>query len=159
MSAPNPTDHPYIYTPENRPPGASRTVHGVLTLIAWVLYAYLWLPLLTVIAWVLGIRTSYIEVYMRNNHVDNQIFIVIGVLALTATLLLVGWAEWNRHKFGGTDRRATPSHVDVNDVAESLFAPMDISHRLSRAKSVTLSMGEDARRVGIHRETPMPGHL
>lgn len=159
MSTEPATEHPYIYTPSNRAPGATRTLHGVLTLAAWVLYAYLWLPLLTVIAWVLGVRTSFVEIYMRNNRVDNQIFIVIGVLALVATLLLVGWAEWNRHKFGGQDRRAAPRHVDVNDVAESLFAPQDVSHRVARAKSVTLSMGEDARLMGIHRDTPLAGHL
>ncbi|WP_133479019.1 poly-beta-1,6-N-acetyl-D-glucosamine biosynthesis protein PgaD [Cognatilysobacter segetis] len=159
MSAPNPTDHPYIYTPQDRPAGATRTVHGVLTLIAWGLYAYLWLPLLTVLAWVLGIRTSFIELYMRNNRVDNQIFLVIGVLALVATLLLVGWAEWNRHKYGGQDRRAAPRHVDANDVAESLFAPIDVSQRLTRAKSATLQMGDDSRLIGLHRETPMRGQL
>lgn len=159
MSTRNPTEDPYIYTPRNRAPGAARTVHSVLTLIAWGLYAYLWLPLLTVLAWMLGVRTSYIEVYMRNNHVDNQIFAVIGVLALVATGLLVGWAEWNRHKFGGHDRRETARDVDVHDVAESLFAPIDVSHRLARAKSATLAMGEDARLIGIHREMPMSGRL
>jgi biofilm PGA synthesis protein PgaD len=159
MSAQNPTEHPYIYTPRNGAAVASRTMHGVLTFLAWLVYAYLWLPLLTVIAWFLGIRTAYVEVYLRNNHVDNQIFLVIGVLALVATGLLVGWAEWNRHKFGGQDRRAAPRHVDMSDVADSLFAPQDVSNRLSRAKSATLTMGDDARLIGIQRHTPMVGQL
>jgi biofilm PGA synthesis protein PgaD len=159
MSAPNPTDHPYIYAPKSRAPGATRTMHGVLTLLAWVVYAYLWLPVITVIAWYLGVRTSFVELYVRNNRIDNGIFLVIAVLAVAATVLLVGWAEYNRHKFGGEDRRAAPRHVDVNDVAESLFAPADLSHRLARAKSVSLTMGEDARPIAIHRDTPMQGLL
>jgi len=159
MSTPNPVEHPYIYTPSNRAPGATRTVHRFLTLLAWMLYAYLWLPVLTLIAWVLGVRTAFVELYVRNNRLDNEIFIVIGVVAVVATSLLVGWAEYNRRKFSGRDRRTAPRHVDVHDVAESMFAPMDLSHRIARAKSMTLSMDEHARPIGIARDAPLAGPL
>lgn len=155
MSTPNPVDNPYIYTPKTRAPTATRTMHGVLTLLAWALYAYLWLPLLTVVAWVLGVRTAYVELYVRNNHFDQTIFLVILVLAVVATALLVGWAEWNRHKFGGPDRRATPRDVEADDVAKSLYAPDGVSSQLAGAKSMRLAMGEDARLVGVHHSTPL----
>ncbi|HEY4582701.1 MAG TPA: poly-beta-1,6-N-acetyl-D-glucosamine biosynthesis protein PgaD [Lysobacter sp.] len=155
MSTTSPTEHPYIYAPRNRASAATRTLHGVLTLAAWALYAYLWLPVLTVIAWVLGVRTSYIELYVRNNRFDNSIFLVILALALAATVLLVGWAEYNRRKFGGPDRRSAPDNVESDDVAQSLSAPPELSQRLVAAKSMTLSMGVDARLAGIHRDTPL----
>ncbi|HZX81291.1 MAG TPA: poly-beta-1,6-N-acetyl-D-glucosamine biosynthesis protein PgaD [Lysobacter sp.] len=155
MSTPSPAENPYIYAPRNRASAATRTLHSVLTLAAWALYAYLWLPVLTVLAWVLGVRTSYVELYVRNNRFDNSIFLVILVLALVATVLLVGWAEYNRRKFGGPDRRSTPHNVGSHDVAQSLFASPELSQRLVGAKSVTLNMGEDARLAGIHRHTPL----
>ena len=156
MSTPAPPSHdPFIYSPKNRPSGATRTLHGVLTVLAWALYAYLWLPLLTVLAWVMGVRTSYVELYVRNNHVDQSIFVVILVLAVVATALLVGWAEYNRHRFGGPDRRAAAPDVEPHDIAESLFAPAELSRHMAGAKSMTLAMGEDARPVGIHRHTPL----
>lgn len=159
MSPTNPVQNPFIYTPQNGAPRATRTLHGVLTLAAWVLYAYLWLPVLTLIAWVLGVRTSYMELYLRNNRIDNNIFLVILVLAVVATALLVGWAEWNRHKFAGPDRRLPAKDVGPEDIADSLFANADVSQRLARAKSITLAMSEDARPRGIHRDTPMQGLL
>ncbi|GAB1595558.1 poly-beta-1,6-N-acetyl-D-glucosamine biosynthesis protein PgaD [Lysobacter claricitrinus] len=153
MNTVQPND-PFIYTPKEPAPQAMRGVHSVLTLAAWVLYAYLWLPLITVVAWVLGVRTSYVEIYLRNNQVDETIFLVILVLAVIATALLVGWAEYNRRRFSGPDRRSNPGNVELPAVAESLGAPMDLSTRVSHAKSMTLAMGEDARLSGIHRETP-----
>jgi len=155
MSTPAPHPSPYIYAPKTRASTATRTLHGVLTLAAWALYAYLWLPVLTVVAWVLGVRTSYVELYVRNNHFDNSVFLVILVLALVATTLLVGWAEYNRRKFGGQDRRSTPRNVNGDDIAESLFAPPELSRRLAGAKSITLNMSEDARLAGIHSHTPL----
>lgn len=159
MSPTNPLQNPIIYSPRNGAGGATRTMHGVLTLAAWMLYAYLWLPVITLLAWILGVRTTYIELYLQNNRFDNGIFLVILVLGVIATLLLVGWAEWNRHKFGGPDRRAPAQHVGADDVAQSLFAGADVSQRLTRAKSITLAMSEDARPRGIHRDVPMQGLL
>lgn len=155
MNTPNPVQNPYIYTPKSRVPMATRTLHGVLTLLAWALYAYLWLPLLTVVAWVLGIRTAYIELYVRDNRLDQTIFIVIAVLAIVATALLVGWAEYNRRRFGSAHRRAAPRDVEADDVAKSLFAPEGLLPRLSGAKSMRLTMDEDARLVGVHQSTPL----
>lgn len=155
MSAPNPTEHPFIYTPKDHPNGAARTMHGVLTLAAWAVYAYLWLPLITVLAWLAGIRTSYIELYVRNNRFDQSVFLVILVLAVVATVLLVGWAEYNRHKFSGHHRRGAATEVQDHEVAASLFAPVELSERLGRAKSVRLAMDGDARLLGIHSDVPM----
>ena len=152
-----PAEDPYIYTPRNGAPKATRTLHGVLTLLAWALYAYLWLPLLTVVAWVLGVRTSFVELYVRNNHLDQDIFLVLLALAVAATALLVGWAEYNRHKFGGPDRRVNPSDVEMHDVARSLGAPMELSGHLAHAKSATLAMAEDGRLTGFHHRIPLSG--
>ncbi|WP_133498509.1 poly-beta-1,6-N-acetyl-D-glucosamine biosynthesis protein PgaD [Cognatilysobacter terrigena] len=154
MSTTQPTQDPFIYAPKEPAPQAMRTMHSVLTLAAWVLYAYLWLPLITVIAWLLGVRTSYVELYVRNNRIDEMMLLTIAIIGVIATVVLVAWAEWNRHRFSGPDRRSNPGNVQLPEVAESLGAPMELSDRLAGAKSMTLAMGEDARLSGIHRSTP-----
>lgn len=157
MKRDNPAADPFIYTPRDRAPRATRTVHGVLTLMAWAIYAYLWLPLLTVLAWMLGIRTAFVELYVRHNRVEHSIFVALAVLAVVTTLLIVGWAEYNRQKFGGHDRRTAPDHVDADEVAEALAAPKDIHAQLLHAKSATLKLSKDARLIGIDRHTPSAG--
>jgi biofilm PGA synthesis protein PgaD len=155
MNAQNPAQPPLIYSPSKPAPGAVRTLYGVITLIAWIAYAYLWLPVITVLAWMLGIRTTYTELYVQRYDVDRDIFGILVVLAVVATVMLVGWAEYNRHKFGGKDRRAAPSNVTGEDIALAMQASPDVALRMARAKSVTLTMDEHGRPMGIHSDTPL----
>lgn len=155
----SPAQDPYITHPREPAPGRVRTVQGVITLLAWVVYAWLWLPVITVIAWMLGVRTSYVELFVRNYEFDQDTFGILFTLAVVATVVLIGWAEYNRHKFSGRDRRAPAVNVGAEDVARSLGTPVHVSQELVRAKSITLAMGDDARPTGVHRHTPMSGLL
>lgn len=149
------TQDPFITHPRNPAPGRVRTVQGIVTLLAWVLYAWLWLPVVTVIAWMLGIRTSFIELQVRSYEADVSTFGVLFTLAVVATVLLIGWAEYNRHRFGGHDRRAPADNVSQDAMAQSLDTSAEISGQLLRAKSITLAMGDTARPIGVHMNQPM----
>lgn len=159
MNTVSPTENPYILNPRKPATRGVQTFHGAITLLAWVLYAYLWLPVITVIAWLLGIRTTYIELAVKNYDFDKNTFGILLALGAVATVLLIGWAEYNRHKFGRHDRRTPISDVGVDDVANSLQADAGVSRALAGSKSITLAMGEDARPVGVHRHTPLSGLL
>lgn len=155
----SPADHPYITRPHEAAPAAVHTVQGVVTLLAWVAYAWLWLPVITVGAWMLGIRTSYIELFVRNYDFDRDTFGILFTLAVVATVMLIGWAEYNRHKFAGRDRRAPARNVEADEIAARLGTPPEVLQHLTRAKSITLAMADDARPTGVHRHTPMSGLL
>lgn len=159
MNAVSPTQDPYITHPRDPAPGGVRTLQGIVTLLAWIAYAWLWLPVITVLAWMLGIHTSYTELWMRNYDFDQDTFGILFTLAVVATVLLIGWAEYNRHKFGGRDRRAPAQNAEPAQIAGTLGTSVEISHPLGRAKSITLAMGDDARPVGVHRHVPMSGLL
>lgn len=159
MNAVSPTQHPYITHPRHPAPGSVRTLQSVVTLLAWIAYAWLWLPVVTVIAWMMGIRTSYIELRLRNYDFDQDTFGILFTLAVVATVLLIGWAEYNRHKFGGRDRRTPARNVELDDIAQSLRTSPEVSQHLSRAKTISLAMGDDARPMGVHRHVPMSGML
>ncbi|GAB2514259.1 poly-beta-1,6-N-acetyl-D-glucosamine biosynthesis protein PgaD [Lysobacter humi (ex Lee et al. 2017)] len=149
----------YITHPRKPPSAAVRTLHGAITIAAWVVYAYLWLPVITVVAWYLGVRTSWVELGVKNYSFDQATFGILFTLAIVATVLLIGWAEYNRHKFGRHDRRTPILDVGVDDVAGSLNTDAEVSRTLAGSKSITLAMGDDARPVGIHRHTPLSGLL
>lgn len=159
MNTASTTQDPYITHPRDPAPGGVRTLQGVVTLLAWVAYAWLWLPVITVIAWMLGVRTSFVELQLRNYDFDQDTFGILFTLAVVATILLIGWAEYNRHKFGGRDRRTPARNVELEHMAETLRTSPEVSRQLSSAKSITLAMGDDARPTGVHRHAPMSGLL
>lgn len=155
----SPVQDPYITHPRDPAPGHVRTMQGVVTLLAWIAYAWLWLPVVTVLAWMAGIRTSFIELHVRTYEFDQDTFSILFSLAVVATVVLIGWAEYNRHKYGGHDRRTPAQNIEPDAIAESLRASPEVSGHLSRAKSITLAMGDDARPMGVHRHTPLSGLL
>lgn len=159
MSSASPAKEPFIFEPKQPANGRVHTLQGVVTLIAWLAYAWLWLPVVTVVAWMLGVRTSFVELQLRNYEFDQDTFGILLTLAIVTTVLMIGWAEYNRHKYGGPDRRMPADNVRQEDIAMTLGGGADVAGHLSRAKSITLAMGEDARPMGVHSHTPMAGLL
>lgn len=159
MSSVSPAKDPFILELRQPANGRVHTLQGVVTLIAWIAYAWLWLPVVTVIAWLLGVRTSFVELQLRNYEFDQDTFGILLMLAIGTTVLMIGWAEYNRHKFGGPDRRTQAENVRQEAIAQVLGGSADVAGPLSRAKSITLAMGEDARPTGVHHHTPMAGLL
>ena len=65
-------DDRIIIHPERQPHGA-RTLFGAITALFWALYAYLWLPLITVLAWLVGIRTATLRLYLQREDVSASL--------------------------------------------------------------------------------------
>ena len=57
----------------SHPERQSRTQHALfstLTVSIWALWIYLWLPLITSILWIVGIRWAYIQVFKGTRGVS-----------------------------------------------------------------------------------------
>lgn len=134
---------------------ATHTLHGVVTLVVWVLYAFLWLPLITLVAWLLGVRTTYIELYLQNQRFDPTLAITLPLLALACATLLIGWAEWNRWRFGDRERRAAQDDVSMPDVAAALRADVTLGDRLAAAKLAVLTMDAEGRPIEVRVDWPL----
>lgn len=124
-----------------------RTVWGVVTGIFWLIYAYLWLPLLTLVLWVLGVRTAAFELYMREHAVEPFLLIALPLIAILATVVMGAWAEYNRARFGGTDRRHRPDNIPIDIVARDLGANEVVAAAMATAKIIMLRMDDNARPV------------
>jgi biofilm PGA synthesis protein PgaD len=154
MNAQTFDDRQLIHRPQ-RQHRAQRTFYGVVTLLAWAIYAYLWLPLLTLVLWVAGVRLSYIELYLREQRLDAALLVTLPLLLLACATLLVGWAEYNRLRFRGRERRLAQVDIDHADVATALSATPALGASLLQARSAVLAMDAEGRPLAIRVDRPM----
>jgi len=98
-------DHPeIIYRPDLQPRGRRALFSGI-TLLAWLIWFYLFLPLLSIAAWWFGV-TAFRE-HMLDPGRSGYLLTLTGyaiVVAVTA-LIIIGWSRYNQIRFGGPDRR------------------------------------------------------
>lgn len=145
-----------IHKPEKQS-ATRRTAWGVITGVFWLIYAYLWLPLLTLILWVLGMRTTVFELYLRDHKVEPFLLIVVPVIAVIAAVILIIWAEYNRARFAGMDRRHPADNIPIHIVAADLGANEAVTASMATAKIVVLHMDDNAHPASATvRQVPAP---
>src|SRR5450432_4359421 len=98
---------PLIISHPERQSGAQRTIFGVLTVTVWALWFYLWLPLITAILWMVGIRWAYIQVFRgaRGVSLGVVLWIMLSVIVIVAY-----WSTYNNMRYASKiqRRRAQP---------------------------------------------------
>jgi biofilm PGA synthesis protein PgaD len=94
-----------------------RTLYGLLTLVFWALWFYLWVPLLALLAWALGVQQAF--KYMAVVGSYHQMAKVLGDYGLVILLFggsLLLWAGYNIMRFSGVERRAAPMPVSAGEI-------------------------------------------
>ncbi|TQM10410.1 biofilm PGA synthesis protein PgaD [Pseudoxanthomonas sp. 3HH-4] len=125
-------------------PRLQRAAWGFVTLGFWMVYVYLWTPLATLLLWLLGFRTAFFELYVREHAIEPFLLFSLPLLAVACALMLIAWAEYNRLRFSRVDRRSQPRSATLPDVAQALGAPPAVARALVQGKITVLHMGEDA---------------
>ena len=69
--------------------------------MAWAAYAWLIAPLLTSIAWLLGLRHAWFELSAPLLAGTGTPGLALPILGGLGIALLLGWAELNRWRFTG----------------------------------------------------------
>jgi len=133
------------HTPARGP--RKRLASGALTAAAWTVYAWLWVPLITAIAWFVGVRTAYLRLYLNENEIDAFLLLSLPVIALICGALLIGWAEYNRVRFSKADRRKRRVKTSEEQVRISLGASPALAAKLRDGRIVRLALDDDARPV------------
>ncbi len=119
-----------------------RTLFGLFTLLAWTIYLYLWAPLATLGLWLAGMRTAYLQVYLQQHAVNVGLLLQLATIAACCAAVLIGWAEYNRIRFQGIDRRAPQPNATIEQIAERLHADADQVRTLQTARIATVRLGE-----------------
>lgn len=143
------TERKLIDNPENQSPG-QRTMFGVLTGVAWAVYLYLWLPLITAVVWFLGVKSAYIELYLRDHRVDSFLVLAIPMIVLVVAVVLLGWAQYNLLRFRNReDRRGAADNVSLDEMAQCIGATQAMAQQLQHSRHSVVHMSEQAVPLGL----------
>lgn len=115
-----------------------------LTFIFWGFIAYLWQPLVSLIAWLFGFQLFYehmIELGGYQAFIDSLKldFQIIAAICIT----LIVWAKVNQWRFRGKCRRTLSRRVRQDEVAEYFKVEPSSLHELIQQKNVTLQISDD----------------
>lgn len=92
-----------------------RATTGGLTFIFWVFWIYLWLPLISLVAWGVGIHLFHDNLLMNDGYkrlFDHWGWYVFSLLLIM--VVLIGWARYNLLRFRDKERRKRPLPVDLS---------------------------------------------
>ena len=108
-------ERPIISHPE-RQVWTQQLTSITLTLGAWAMWGYLWLPALAVILWIFGIHLDSIY-KVRVPDLSTLLLMILIVLACDA--IVRNWAGYNRRRFAGKSRRLGSNAIPHPDVGKA----------------------------------------
>jgi biofilm PGA synthesis protein PgaD len=124
---------PIINHPERQKP-FQRAFFTFITMVAWTIWVSLWLPLITLIAWLLGLQDVYVKLGLDHPfRAANDLGLVLQV-AVVAALSLGSWAFYNRMRFAGKQKRRANRFVDITEMAPALDASLRTAERLRASR-------------------------
>ncbi|MEM8769601.1 MAG: poly-beta-1,6-N-acetyl-D-glucosamine biosynthesis protein PgaD [Pseudomonadota bacterium] len=88
----------------------------LLTTIMWGLYAYLWLPLVSLGAWYLGMQFAY-DLVLRAGGPDSlwSLLFWFTVILLTTALVVIVWSWVQRARFADNERRVSSPVIGAEE--------------------------------------------
>ncbi|MDZ7778445.1 MAG: poly-beta-1,6-N-acetyl-D-glucosamine biosynthesis protein PgaD [Gemmatimonadota bacterium] len=120
-----------------------RIIYSSLTLIAWVAWVYLWLPLVSLIGWYFGVRIFVREIVIPDARTMTMVVLtyLAVVIVLGGTLLV--WSRYNVRRFRGNERREEAPPLDDADVRDWFRIEQALLERLRSADSMILHLDDD----------------
>jgi biofilm PGA synthesis protein PgaD len=155
---PRAPEHPAII---NRPDLLSRRKRAMfsgITLIAWVVWFYLFLPLISAVAWWAGAElfASYMLDPDERTYLMTLLFYVIGIA--TAGLVIFSWSRYNQLRFQGHDRRAPMPAVTDAMIQARFRVDAESLHQIHNSQIMRLHLDDDGLITAINttRARPRP---
>lgn len=95
-----------------------KAVFGALTAVFWMIWVLLWLPLVTLVAWVFfGYQFQFHMLQLAGYEGFLNLLTIYGLVILTMGGGLILWAKINHLRFRGVDRRKQFPSPGVEDLA------------------------------------------
>ena len=135
-----------IHRPERQHP-ARRALFTTATLMAWMAWISLWLPLATLVAWSLGFRIGYVEMVVREHGHGERDLATMMALAAACALVMAIWASYNYVRFAHRDRRRQARSVERRAIAAALGVHPTTASWMQRAPRMVLEFPEGGQVV------------
>lgn len=148
---PGPSENVYIHAP-HLVSRRRRAGDAAVTLFMWLVYSYLWAPLISLIAWLLGAEFAY-DVMIRSGGIHGL------KNALTSYTIMVGvivgvvsaWSYINQRRFRGMDRRNAAPIATDEDLADFFALDRTRIAKLRSARIARVGLDEQGRIEQITR--------
>lgn len=127
-----------------------RYAFAALTFVFWVVWFYLWTPLVSLVAWLFGFELLYDQMILYDGL--RALRELLGWYALVIFLLgfsLGSWAWYNMKRFGDRDKRRQAPAVTPSEVAGHFGLPEEDLAAIKAAHRVVISHDDSGRVCGI----------
>ena len=124
-----------------------------LTFVFWLLYLYLWLPVISAFAWLTEGYFFYDNLIANEGYVGlEDILIIYAYVVLAMNIAFFAWARINFRRFRGTERRSLVSPVETVQIAQRFHVPAQVVRGWQQSKSMVIYFdhrGEIAPSPGV----------
>ncbi len=112
----------------------------IATGLMWILYSYLWLPLVSLLAWLLGFEFAY-DVMVRAGGVDalKEVLWWYGIVLASIFVAIAVWSVVNRRRFADHDRRQNGQGVSDTEMAGYFALQQGELQKMRSARVMRLS--------------------
>ena len=104
-------ENPELQTPQQR------YAFAAITLLFWVLWFYLWIPIISLLAWLFGAERFY-KAMVVHNGLDTllELLGLYSIIILVMGVILSGWAWYNQIRFRGREKRRASPTVTAEEI-------------------------------------------
>jgi biofilm PGA synthesis protein PgaD len=126
---------PLIISHPERQSGTQHALFSTLTVSIWALWIYLWLPLITGILWIVGIRWAYIQVFKGARGVS--LWVIVWILG--AVIVAVSyWSIYNSVRYEGRMQRRHAKAVSKTMIGQKFGVTGDALYTLMHERRLNL---------------------
>ena len=119
-----------------------RNLYAILSVLGWIIWLYLFVPLITLVGWIFGYHRldRFVLSSPRESAYTLTLYMVVIALA-GATLVL--WALYNLLRFRGKERRTQPHNVTEDALAAEFHIETSQLWRLQRSRIARVHCDDD----------------
>lgn len=134
-----------------------KTRDTVLTTILWLIYAYLWLPLISLIAWLIGIDYAY-ELVEQAGGPRNLVDLLIsfGIALAFIACIVIGWSVMQYWRFHDGERRLTSEAPTYHDELSLWDIDAECLHEIRCGRRLTIGLDEHGVITSVQDGAPKP---
>ena len=137
---------PLIIVPPSLQTLRQRYANAALTLFFWALWLYLWIPFISLIAWLFGIEIFYEEIILMEGYrLLLELFIWYGAVIFLISLLFLSWARYNQFRFRGKDRRKKAILPSLQDLADYFEVDVTLLAKCQKAERLLIRHNKNGR--------------